>query len=331
MNVHGLHYDEADLPAMREIAKHIVNALPAAFHQDAESSSIFLASELDRVRAKLYETKYPNMSGLSLIPMTNEAAAWQDTITTQYFDSYGMAKFISNYADDLPRADVAGKTHTVKLHDLGDSYGYNYNEFQKSIATGKPLPPMKALAAHRGILTKLNQVALKGDKERNIFGLMTHPNMGVTTIPSGKDWLVDTMTAQELVRDVSAVIDAVSEQSSGVHKANKVIIPSRCFTLLKNTSMPNSDKSVLQYLKDEYEHVDFQAAYDFNSEGDDGYSEMFAGEFDVSNLSHEVPEPFMQHPAQFRNLETVVLCTAKTGGVVIHYPLAFTSAELSAQ
>lgn len=324
-----LHYDAADLPAIEKILPQVIANLGNI--QLREDNSIFLAREFDRLRAKIYEIPFPDMTGLSLIPMSSEAQPYDDYITTQYYDSVGMAKIVANYADDLPRADVEAKKEVVKIHDIGASYGYNHKELEKSLATNRNLPELKAKAAHRAILTKLNDIALNGDKQYGIYGLNTHPNMGVTTIPSQKDWLTDQLTATEMVADIGAVIEAVAQQSNGIHHANKVVIPSKCFALLRHTPMPHSDKSVLMYLKEEYSNVTFVEAFDFNGAGENGYSQMYAGEFDVDNIKHDVPRQFLQLPAEYRNLEIVVNCLAASAGVTIHYPLAFTSAELSAK
>ncbi len=43
-----------------------------------------------------------------------------------------MAKIISSYASDLPRADVKGKPTTAIIKSLGDSYGYSIQEMRAS-------------------------------------------------------------------------------------------------------------------------------------------------------------------------------------------------------
>ena len=59
--------------------------------------------------------KLPGMNGLSLVPVSSEAPEWAETVTERIYDMVGMAKVIANYADDLPRADVAMTERAVKV------------------------------------------------------------------------------------------------------------------------------------------------------------------------------------------------------------------------
>ena len=56
--------------------------------------------------------------------------------------------------------------------------------------------------------------------------------------------------------------------------------------------------------------------------------QVIVGEFTSTNIESIVPQPFKQLPAQERNLEFVIPCTARAGGVSVYQPLAFTRATL---
>lgn len=144
-----------------------------------------------------------------LIPLAGE------TIIYKTYDTVGMAKVIANYADDLPRADVAGTEHTVRVKSIGASYGYNVQELKASAGLGTNLPTRKGEAARRSIEVKLNQIAMTGDAAYNLHGMLTHPNIGTTTLPSAKKWA--QATGQEIVADLDALWNAVRLQSQGVH------------------------------------------------------------------------------------------------------------------
>lgn len=318
-----MHYDEQDLPALNALAVHISNALGnIAMREDA---SIFSARELDFVKAQTYSRKFPEMKGLQLVPSSSDAPEWAETVTYKMYDEVGMAKIIAAYADDLPRADISAKEHTVKLRQIGVSYGYNIRELAQSMATGKNLPLQKATAARRAVEVKLNQIAMTGDAEFGLYGLSNHPNIGLTVLPSGKDWLTGNPTAEELIGDVQAMYDAVRLQSRGIHTPNKFILPTGHLNVLKRKIVPNTNgKTVLVWLKEEFESLEFVETPELKATT--GKSKMFMGEFDINNLHMELPQPFTQLPAQERNLELVVNCIASCGGVVVTYPLAFTSA-----
>lgn len=319
-----MHYDEQDLPALNALSVHIGNALGnIALREDA---GIFTARELDFVKAQTYSRKFPEMKGLQLVPTASDAPEWAETVTYKMYDEVGMAKIIANYADDLPRADVKAKEVTVKLRQIGVSYGYNIRELAQSVATGANLPTQKAVAARRAVEIKLNQIAMTGDADFGLFGLTNHPNIGVTVLPSGKNWLTGNPTAQELINDVQAMYDAIRLQSRGIHTPNKFILPTQHLNILKRTLVPNTNgKTVLAWLKEEFATLEFVETPELKASGA-AKSKIFMGEFHADNIHMELPQPFTQLPAQERNLEVVINCTASCGGVVVTYPLAFTSA-----
>ena len=54
----------------------------------------------------------------------------------------------------------------------------------------------------------------------------------------------------------------------------------------------------------------------------DGQGVAFMCKNDAQKFSLENPMPFMQYPAQVKNLETTVPCEARTAGVIFYYPLS---------
>ena len=126
-----MHYDELDLAAIQSTGRLDAN------------ESIFFARELDYVKSKAYDVKYPANNALALFPVSSEADAGADTISYESYDMVGMAKIISNYADDLPRADVKGTLNTVKVFSIGVSYGYSTKDIRRSRMAGKNLLPAK--------------------------------------------------------------------------------------------------------------------------------------------------------------------------------------------
>ena len=43
---------------------------------------------------------------------------------------------------------------------------------------------------------------------------------------------------------------------------------------------------------------------------------------DPRKLTLENPMPFYQYPLQVEKLETIILCEARTAGVIVYYPLS---------
>ena len=313
------HYDAADQQAVAIFSsQHSLS-----FNQDA---SVFLARELDYVKGKVYEKKFPEMMGLVLVPISTDTPEWAETVVTKSFDAVGMAKVISNYADDLPRADVEAKETTVRVKTIGDSYGYNVNELRASQALGAELPTRKANAARRAIEIKQNRIALLGDADHGLYGLMNHPNIGTTSGLHG-DWANSATTALQVIEDIDTLIQAVQLQSLGTHRVNRVALPSIAMAAAQRKYVAETGgKSALQIAKENHPGVEFMSVAEFNDLTGAGVTSTVVGEFSVDNASYEAVMPFNQLPAQARNLELVVPCLARTAGVSVYYPLAFTKA-----
>lgn len=309
-----MHYDEADLPGITEFARNV----QTTFNEDA---SVFSARQLDYVRARTYDRKLPPMNGLLLVPQESDAPEWAETITYRSYDAVGMAKIIANYADDLPRADVGGTDTTVPVRTIGDSYGYNINELNASIALGAQLPERKATAARRAVEIKLNQIAMVGDPQYGLYGITNHPNIGATTGVTG-DW-GGAATGAQIVADADILWNAVRTQSKGVHTPTVLAIPSSAFSGMNSKYIADTGgKSAYDVVRSKYPGLQIMDLPELEDVGGDTLS--IIGEFSVENANLETVMPFNQLPAQARNLELVVPCMARSGGVSVHYPLAFT-------
>ena len=314
-----MHYDEAEKSTVSAFAQSMN-------HPFREDESVFVARELDYVKAKIYEKKPPPMLGLSLVPAETDATEWAETIVYKTYDTVGMAKVIANYADDLPRADVAGTEHTVRVKSIGASYGYNVQELKASAGLGTNLPTRKGEAARRAIEVKLNQTVMVGDAAHNLHGMLTHPNIGMTTLPSAKKWA--QATGQEIVADLDALWNAVRLQSKGVHTPNRLIVSSSLHAQLTSKVYAESyGKTAWEFFSAKHPGLQLVEAPEFEKAGSGNKDLIFIGEFAAENMAHELVMPFNQLEAQARNLELVVPCYARTAGVVVHYPLAFTKAE----
>lgn len=315
------HYDEADVSAVTQFAEQVQNPMRA-------DESIFAATQLNYVKARVYNAPQLPMGALALVPQESDAPEWAETITYRSFSEVGMAKIIANYADDLPRADVAGTETTVRVKTIGDSYGYNISELRASIALGQNLPTRKANAARRAIEIKMNQIAMIGDAAYGLYGLTNHPNIGETTGTGITGAWGTTATADQILATLDTLYGAVRTQSNGIHTPNRMALPSSAYGALFSKRLGDTGGlTVGQFFMNKHPGFQFVEMPELQTAGDGGVSLAIIGEFDAQNLALETVMPFNQLPAQARNLELVVPCYARTGGVSVHYPLAFTKVE----
>ncbi len=319
------HFDAADIPALTQVALAAASVGGRAMREDAP---IFFAQQLNYVRTQLYERRTPAMRWMDMVPVSTDVPDWAETVTQRSFDMVGMAKIISNYADDLPRADVLASETVVKVKDIGDSYGYNVAEMRASEATGAQLDVRKAAAARKAIDVKIAQLAMIGEAVYGLFGLLNHPNIGTTTGLNG-DWDNVATTGDEILADMYAITAAIPGQSKGVHRTTRIAMADTDYNLLSQKFVADSGgQTVLAVYRANNPGVTLVPVVELRGVGTGGTNVVIAAEFDAENYAFEMVMPFNQLPAQARNLEFVVPCLARAGGVTVTYPLALTKSEI---
>lgn len=299
------------------------------------AESIFFQRELEHVKAKSYDVLYPELKSRSLIPISREAGAGALNITYYQYDMSGMAKVIANFADDLPRADVKGRPFTSIVQTLGAAYGYNLQEIQSARMAGKPLEQRRSDAAKRAVMQKESAVAWSGEAASGLPGLLSNANIGSYTVPAdgtGASKLWTTKTPALILRDMNALVNKVFSDTKGVFTADTLLLPLAQYALIAATPRSDtaSDTTILAYfLKNNpfiksVEWVNEMLAAGTITPGADV---MLAYKKDPMVLTQEIADDFKQLEPEKRNLEYVIDCVERFGGVIVYYPLAIVKGE----
>lgn len=332
-----MHYDSTELKTLRN------SAIPAAIlasegtrFDSVEEASVFFARELDHIKAQSYDVEYPELTALSLFPVSSEADPGAETITYYTYDKSGLAKVIDNYSTDLPRADVNGKPSIAVVKSIGDSYGYSAQEMRSSRLAGKSLDVRKAESARYQIDNLTNKIAWMGDEESGLMGVLsTGQNIPLFTITAGADsgkttWL--EKSADEILYDVNGMQKQVAKLTKNVERPDTLCVPSDVFMDMSTRRIPDTSTTVKSFLLEHAPYLkNVVSASELDSDsvetnpyakatGGQGVAFLFSN--DIRKLSLENPMPFYQYPLQVRNLETVIPCEARTAGVIVYYPLS---------
>lgn len=310
-----MNYDAQDL-----------RAIEASGRLDA-NEGVFFARQLEYVKSQAYDVKRPPLSALQIFPVSTATPEGATTITYRQHDSVGAAKVISNYASDIPRADVFGKEFTSPIRSLGISYGYNLQEIRSAQFAGVPLSTKKMTAAQRAHEELVNRLAWSGDTEHGLPGFLTNPNIPAFVVPAdgtGSSKTFASKTADQIIRDVNNIIIQPYTQSKGVHRVNKVLMPIEQLAYIKVTPRSSvSDTTILQFLQANNPGVEFVGVLELDQAGAGSTDMLIAGEFSIDNMQLELPMNFKQYSPQLHNLEFTVPCESRFAGVIIEYPLAF--------
>ena len=312
----NMRYDEQDMRAI--VSTGLLN------NDAADSESVFFAQQLEYIKSKTYDEKLANLNAAKLFPVSTEADAGAESIS---YESYGMAKLIASYADDLPRADVKGTKVTVDIFSAGTSYGYSTQDIRAAKMKGLPLNARRALSARRANDTLINKIAFKGDKDGKIVGILDNPNITTAVVKadgtSNSTKWADKTPAQ-ILRDLNDAVSGIVDLTNGVEIPDTIVLPIKQYNYIANTIVPDtSGESILTNFKKNNQYIkNVVSAVEMKGAGSGGEDVGLIYRKDIDAVSLEIPMAFTQYAPQARNLEFVVPCESRTAGVIVYYPLS---------
>jgi hypothetical protein len=325
----GAHYAVVQGPTKTTLDGAISQAINNGI-LDADGA-FFFQRQLEHIKARSYDVQYAELQARSLFPVSNEGGPGVTSITYRTYDQVGAAKIIQAYADDLPRADVAGKETTIPVRSVGISYGYNLDEIQASQLTGAALDQRRANAAMRSVEQKVNDVAFFGDAPSGLPGLFDHPNIPTGAVVNGagatSDWA--SKTPDEILFDVNDLFADIFETTKMVERGNTLMLPPAQWSYISSTPRAsNSDTTILMFLVQNSPYLnsvdDIIPVNECSSELNPNLSTdaMVAYDRNPDKLQLEIPVELEMMPVQQKNLEFVVPGRNRLAGLNIYYPLS---------
>ena len=307
-----------------DAVRHVLDAID-------QNAALFMTRELEALEAEIYRFKERELVYRALIPVSNRDNPGAEAITYRMYGRVGMAKVITDYAQDLPRADVYGTSVTQSVRSLGLSVGYNHQEIRAAMMAGVSLETEKSAAQRRGIREKEHQIAFHGDPTTGIAGFLDNPNIPTLAAPNGgggtPDWA--SKTAAEIMTDIRSMVSTIKNQSKGVHKPDTLLLPSTQYDIIAATPRSDlSDTTILDHILNNpksfglstIEPLYTELTSAFTGGTEDG---AVCYEKSRENFELRIPMELQTYPMQERGLELIVPGESRIGGVVVRYPLAF--------
>lgn len=302
---------------------HILDANETAFWQ----------KELEHMKARTYDIDYPEFNARKVFPVSNEGGEGVRSITYQTWDHAGMAKIISNYASDIPRADVKGTTYTIPVHRMAESFGMTIDEIKEARRVGRSLSNRKMVAVRDGHENKLNDIAFNGDSEHNLMGLFSHPNIPNGQAPNGK-WDEGTTTPDDILADIKDGFSNILSTTQRVEIPNALLLPGTYYDHIAMTRLGDgSDTTILDWVVSKIPYLsgndsvaplnELEAVTSLAGSALSATSEVAVYyRKDPMKLELEIPEDINFLPSERRGLEEIVLGTMTTGGLNVYKPLS---------
>jgi hypothetical protein len=297
---------------------------------DSGESALF-ARQLEVVAARTYNIKTPTYKAFQIIPFKDDIHPGATQYTYRRFTDAGNAKIIADDADDLPRVDIYGEEITVKLRNIGDSFGYNIQEIRSSQLARLPLDHLRAQAAIHKMDKRINHTALFGSPEHEMHGLFNFPGITETVIPDdgtggSRSW--KTKSVDQIIRDVNIILDSVVLPTDGEEQPDTLLLPLSALRELKNRRLGDNDITLLKYIRDNYpELTTITYLNELAAAGREGTTRAMAGKFDDGHLEIKMPVYAQFEDPERRGFSYRVDCTSRISGLIVYYPMAFGYAD----
>ena len=293
---------------------------------DAATGLGYLVSQLTHIESKMYEVKYKNITYPNIIPVSNEAGEWAESVTYFFMDGRGVAKFVGSKSLDVPIAEVGTDKVVVPVELAATGYEYSDEELRQAVHLGKPLTQMKANAARRAYEELAQSTSMTGDTAHNLPGFINNTNVTAATVVnpgSGTAWV--NKTPAQILFDINDTLADVFVDSLQVERADTLLLPTAQWSYIASTPRSdNSDMTILQYIVANSPYLTSEAdvipVSELAGAGAGATDRMMAYTKDVEKVVFHIPMPLRFTEPQRKGRGFEVPGEFKLSGVEFRYP-----------
>ena len=289
--------------------------------------NLFFGNQLEFIQAEIYNYKYAPLKAFELIPINYNIPAGAKFVSATGYQSVGRARIINNYADDLPEVSVLGQKLTNPVISLGCSYRYSYDDIRSAQYGNVPLSAQLGISARLANDQLVNKLALNGDTQSGLIGWLNNPNIPSASVPAdgtGASTLWINKTPDQILRDMNLIVNGVVVNSNEVEIPDSLGLPLDQYTYIASTPRSSmSDTTILDYFKLNNPYIrNVYSIQNLAGAGPGGVDIMIAFAKDPTKFQMQIAMPFTQYAPQERNLEFIINCESRFGGVQVYLPLS---------
>jgi hypothetical protein len=301
-------------------------------HRKDASESLWFARQLEYIRPGLLEVLYPDLEGTKFVPVNTAIPPGAETYVTRAYDKAGKAQILKSYSDDIPRSDVKGVEAVQMLVGIATMYGYTLQELRAAMLAGLPLDVRKAMSARYHIERLHDEIIFYGSSvptsTSTLYGLTNLTNTTTFTTYTGAkgSQLWRNKSPDEVVRDLSGIVNTVVKSTYGIHRPDTILLPLAAYNIAASTRMGDgSNQTILDfflatnpYCKTVFPTYRLDQSQSANWSGTTG--RMVAYCRDPMKVEALMPMQFSQLPPQQEHLEIRTVCEGRAGGISSPYP-----------
>lgn len=290
------------------------------------AESVFIARQLEFMRAGVMEVQYPELKGAKLVPIDTNIDPGAASYTYQVSDTIGKALVTSDLATEPPRADVKGSESNQVIRSVIIAYGYSLQEARAAMFAKTPLIPRRAQAARDIMERTIDSIWFLGDAVMGLKGLLNQSGTTTYTVSTGAagSKTFESKTPDEIVADLNGAVNKVVTDSKEVFQPDTMLLPLTTYTYISTKRMGDGDSSTIlqHFLKNSPYIKTVEATHKLESNADWTGKRGMVYRKDPNYIAGLLPQPFEQLPPQATAYELVTPCHARCGGVVVYQPKA---------
>lgn len=295
-------------------------------------SAVFFEQQLRHIRQEVVLDQQVPLSGFKVIPQNTNIASHATQYEHRMYEPLGVARFISDYADDLPLVDIATRSEVFNLRTFGCAYQFSLEEIEASAATpGLELEKKRAMAARLVTEQKFNRIMFWGDPDTRLFGLLNYPYIPRRLLDVKFSY--ETSDPHDILNELNELVNSIFDLTETTGYPDYMGMPPAAYTHIASRALrEGSDTTILQhfmmnnpFFKD---GGTVEPLQELKGAGPDGEDLIFVGRRDENLFSHALARPFTQLAPEARNLAIITNCHAKSGGVACDRPLELVIGEL---
>lgn len=280
----------------------------------------FIAKQLEYVMAQTYDVMHGPNQARVFIPIDSSIPTGAETFAYDQWDTIGLAKIITSYSDDLPKAEAFVKRFIAPCKSLGASYEYTLQDIRAVQFSRGRLNDERAKAARMAIENAIDTIAMNGNSDHGLLGFVNHTAVPVVTAVVG-NWS-DSQTVAAILSDLNKLANSIVTATRTLIKPDTMLFSTTDWGILQRPVGAELSKTILRAFLDNNPYIKFaDQCPALDTAGVDGHSRIICYKRDPVVVSFVIPQEFEQLPPQMKNLSTMVPCHARVGGITMKYPL----------
>jgi hypothetical protein len=277
-----------------------------------------LALQLEQLMAQSFDVKFAPLQARMFLPVRNTTSPGAKVVSYAQYEHVGQALKVTSYADDQPRVNLIKKKFAHDIVSFAAAWELSLQDIRAATFANEPLDAQMVVAARRAVEQAINTMALEGDDDVGIEGLVDNTNITDTNADTGT-W--STATADQIWEDFSQGIQLVASATYNQLPCNMVLVPLALKQYLQQR-MTDSPVTIEQFVLQNNPGMRIFYSYEMNT-ADSGSARALFYHKSPETGWIEVPQEYEQLAPQWTNMAYVVNCHARCGGVILPYPFAY--------